>query len=94
MTDPEEREKGKTYVGVHWYGRKRGSTGAKWFERKCKWELQASGRTNQIDAIDMDSIAMEIVMNRDGSLRKQGQNLSNINFYRNKWFKLSAEAWR
>ena len=34
--DPEEREKGKTYVGVHWYGRKRGSTGAKWFEKKCK----------------------------------------------------------
>jgi len=92
--DFEEREQGKTFVGVHWYGRKRSSSGVKWFQKKCKWELQASGKENQIDAIDMDSIAMAIGMNMDGSLKKQGRTLSNINFYRNKWFKLAAEAWQ
>ena len=81
------------FVGIHWWGRKKGSYQRSWFHEKCKWEPQTSGQGLSIDTISIDTVACEVNMNADGGFRKNDTNLNYLNYYRNHWFKMESKEW-
>jgi hypothetical protein len=81
------------FVGVHWWGRKKGSSERSWFDEKCKWEPQKSDQGLSIDTISIGTVACEVNMNADGGFRKTDTNLNYLNYYRNHWFKMESKEW-
>jgi hypothetical protein len=93
--DFENRKADKTYVGVHWYDRKRTKrTNVLW--NAAKFVAQTTEVQSQtvdfIEAVEIDVVGCNILLNKDGSISKTpAWCYAYVNYWRKQWFRFDAD---